>query len=146
VIIRMLWNMSAGRHDGRVWPPAGADFEVPDWEGEDLVNGGNAIKVADSAEAETDAPLEDLKSAAVEYAESETASEPEPETEPEPEAEAEADDEDEDDDGGEVGDGPPKPAAPKQDWVDWAVHQGAEWVTATNSTKQQLMEQYGQRP
>ncbi len=139
MIIQMLSNMSSGRHDGRPWPAAWTDFEVPDWEGEDLVNGGNAIKVSDSAEQQEDpaAPLEDLKEAAVEYAESEAV------TEPEPEPEAEVD---------PLADpvvtegGPPKPAASKQEWIDYAVSQGAEWIAATNSTKQQLMETYGQRP
>jgi len=134
VIIQMLSNMTSGRHDGRQWPAPWTDFEVPDWEGEDLVFGGNAIKVSDSPEPkeDPDAPLEDLKVAAVEYAESEAHAEPDPEPEPETEVKAEG--------------GPPKPAASKQEWIDYAVNQGAEWIAATNSTKQQLMEQYGQRP
>jgi len=139
VIIQMLSNMTSGRHDGRVWPAPWTDFEVPDWEGEDLVFGGNAIKVADSAveQDDADSPLEDLKEAAVEYAEAEAETSSEPV--PEPEADA-------DGDGGDEEEGPPKPSASKQDWIDYAVNQGAEWITATNSTKQQLMEKYGQRP
>lgn len=139
MIIQMLSNMTSGRHDGRLWPAPWTDFEVPDWEGEDLVFGGNAIKVSDSAEetVEEQAPLEELKSAAVEYAESETETpaDPEPEAEADPLA-----------DPVKVEGGPPRPAASKQEWIDYAVNQGAEWITATNSTKQQLMEQYGQRP
>ena len=136
----MFSNMTSGRHDGRVWPPAGVDFEVPDWEGEDLVNGGNAVKVADSPGAGVDTPLEDLKEAAVEYAEAET-----PEPEPEPEAEADVEADPLADPVKTEGD-PPRPAASKQEWIDYAVNQGADWIAANNSTKQQLMEQYGQRP
>lgn len=135
MIIQMLSNMTSGRHDGRLWPAPWTDFEVPDWEGEDLVNGGNAIKVSDSPEVQEDpeVPLEDLKEAAVEYAEAEAEAEAEtPEPEPEVEVKAEG--------------GPPRPAASKQEWIDYAVSQGAEWIAATNATKQQLMETYGQRP
>ena len=85
-------------------------------------------------EPEPESPLEDLKSAAVEYADSEAEAE-QPEAEPEAEAGVESQDTA----------GPPKPAATKQEWINWAVSQGAEWIAATNSTKQQLMEQYGQR-
>lgn len=137
MIIRMFHTMSSGRHDGRVWPPAGVDFEVPDWEGEDLVNGGNAYKVSDSLveEENPEAPLDDLKAAAVDYAESV----PEPEPAPEPDNEV------------PVGvqpevPGPPRPAASKQDWIEWALSQGADQIAAMNATKQQLMELYGQRP
>lgn len=138
----MLSNMSSGRHDGRPWPAAWTDFEVPDWEGQDLVDGGNAIFVRDSPSAkdekDPEAPLEDLKVAAVDYADSEA-------------SDGDADDDDDADDepetdGGQQAGGPPKPSSTKQEWVDYAVSQGAEWIDASNSTKQQLMERYGQRP
>ena len=115
--------------------PAGCDDGGPDWEGKDLIGAGLAIEAdAMDPEPEPESPLEDLKSAAVEYADSEAEAE-QPEAEPEAEAGVELQDTA----------GPPKPAATKQEWIDWAVSQGAEWIAATNSTKQQLMEQYGQR-
>lgn len=49
MLIRMRWQMSGGRHDGRPWPPGGIDFDVPRWEGEDLIRGG----MADPADAES---------------------------------------------------------------------------------------------
>lgn len=139
MIIQMLSNMSSGRHDGRVWPAAWTDFEVPDWEGEDLVSGGNAIKVADSW---PDEPEPKFATGGV------VVPEPEPETEPVTETpeESELGEPPGETPGGNPSD-PPKPAASKQEWIDYAVNQrGAEWIEATNSTKQQLMEQYGQRP
>ena len=117
---------------------------MPDWEGEDLVNGGNAVKVADSPppkRARKKEPEPVKQPEPVEEPEAEVQAETE--TEPEVEGEAEVEDKTE----AEAGEaGPPRPAASKQEWIDWAVSQGAEWITATNSTKQQLMEQYGQRP
>ena len=121
MIIRMLSSMSSGRHDGRVWPPAGVNFEVPDWEGEDLVRGGNAVMVIGSDEEKQ------AKAVAAEPAEP---------AEPA---------EDSEDSGPQEDGQPPRPAASKQEWIDWAVSQGANDVDAMNATKQQLMETYGQR-
>ncbi len=137
MIVRMLVSISGSRNDS-AWPAAGATLELPDDEGQDLIGAGLAVE-ADSLDAEPEpepvsepeepvAPLEDLKSAAVGYADSEAQA-----TEQETAQETETG-------------GPPKPAASKQDWIDYAVSQGAEWIAATNSTKQQLMEDYGQRP
>jgi len=141
MIVRMVVGISGSRNDS-AWPPPGGELEVSDAEGQELIAIGLAVKVSGSVKAEPEkdvaAPLEDLKTAAVDYADSE--------------AETADDEEDQDADeepgGGQSqkAGGPPRPAAPKQDWVDWAVAQGAEWITATNSTKQLLMEQYGQRP
>ena len=131
MIIQMLANMSSGRHDGRVWPPAWTDFEVPDWEGRDLVAGGNAIFVADSWPA---AP------------EPEPVSEPLPHLHELPESEPESVSEPEEEPVQESPGGPPRPAAPKADWVDWAMANGVGEDEANGMTKQQLMELYGQRP
>lgn len=139
MIVQMLFSMSSGRHDNRVWPPPGVDFEVPDWEGEDLVNGGNAIKVADSpgpvpaqvqVQIQVPEPVPEPEPAPepVEVADREPV--PDMKLEPEP----------------EVPGGPPRPAAPKAEWVEWALQQGADQIDANNATKQQLMELYGQRP
>jgi hypothetical protein len=42
----MRYYISGGRHDGRDWPQPDVPIEVPDWEGEDLIRGGNAVRVA----------------------------------------------------------------------------------------------------
>jgi hypothetical protein len=44
--------------------------------------------------------------------------------------------------GGEA-DGPPAKSAPKSDWVDYAVAQGADPDEADGSTKDQLIDTYG---
>jgi len=42
----MIEQRSGGRYDGRVWPPVGEDFDVPDEEGAGLCAQGSAIPVA----------------------------------------------------------------------------------------------------
>lgn len=140
MIIRMYHQMSSGRHDGRAWPPPGVDFEVPDWEGHDLVQGGNAVVVS---EKETPAytpppevppgpepqpwpPYEPGRLAGPAAA---------PEPAPEPAAEPVLG----------VAPEPPRPGQPKADWVSWAVSNGVSEEEASQLTKQQLMEAYGQR-
>jgi hypothetical protein len=49
MLVRMRYQMSGGRHDGRPWPPLGVDFEVPDWEGRDLIRGEMADPADDAA-------------------------------------------------------------------------------------------------
>lgn len=140
MIIRMFHQMSSGRHDGRRWPPPGVDFEVPDWEGHDLVDGGNAVMVSEKETPEY-VPPPDLPPA------------PEPQqwppyepgrlagpSQPEPAEVTPAD---------VVPDviaEPPRPGSPKADWVAWAVENGISDEEASQLTKQQLMEAYGQRP
>lgn len=48
--VRMLVGVSGYRHDGEKWPPAGTEITVPDWEGEDLIRGQNAVAVGDEPE------------------------------------------------------------------------------------------------
>lgn len=45
--VRMIVGVSGTRHDGEPWPPAGETLECPEWEAQDLINGGNAVKVGD---------------------------------------------------------------------------------------------------
>ena len=40
---------------------------------------------------------------------------------------------------------PPKPASPKQDWIEWAISEGADPEQAANMTKVDLMSRYGSR-
>jgi hypothetical protein len=46
-------------------------------------------------------------------------------------------------DGDSDEDGPPAKAAPKADWVDYAVAQGADAEEAESLTKQELVDLYG---
>lgn len=50
MLIRMKQQMSGGRHDGKPWPPPFTPFEVPDWEGRDLILGGMADPYGKDAE------------------------------------------------------------------------------------------------
>lgn len=143
MIIRMFHQMSSGRHDGRVWPAPGVDFEVPDWEGRDLVAGGNAVMVSDKPTAAYETPP-DVKPGPEPqqwppYEPGRFAGPVQPEPEPEPEPEVERFTE------GRSSLEPPKAAQPKSDWVDWAVAHGVSEEEANALTKQQLMEAYGQR-
>ena len=168
MIVRMRFQMSGGRHDGRAWPPPATPFEVPDWEGLDLIRGGMADPHGREAEklarevAEHPTPGHPSK-----------LDEPEPEPEPEP-AQAETEPGPEppvagtvaDDGAGDSGvaegesaaepapdpplPGPaadtPSPASPKQAWIDYAVSvHGADVHAAGNMTKADLMSRYGGR-
>jgi hypothetical protein len=55
----MIQQMSGPRHDGSDWPAFGAEFEVPDWEGPELVAGGLAVPVAEERKVEVAAPPPD---------------------------------------------------------------------------------------
>ncbi len=128
MIVRMAVAISGSRNDS-AWPAPGDTLEVPDDEGQELIKLGLAVPAGHAPKPKPEPP---------------PAPKVEAKVQPEPEV---GDDEDEDDSGPpRVPGGPPRPAASKQEWIDWAVSQGAEWIFATNSTKQQLMETYGQRP
>jgi hypothetical protein len=117
--VQMLHYISGGRHDGRDWPAAGEPLTVPEWEAQDLFLAQLARPWPGGDEPETAAPVPEPEPAPV----------PEPAAGPEAEGQGEA----------------PRPAAPKQDWVDWAVAHGAGEDEANAATKQQLMEAYGER-
>lgn len=147
--IRMIVGVSGYRHDGRPWPPAGGEIEVPDWEADDLIRGQNAVpheqphdrpvtpapvpgeaRPASQVEAEEGARRGFIQQAEQHLAEhpgvAETATE-------------EA-----------AGPGPaevarPAPADVKQAWIDYAVSQGADPETAAAMTKADLMSRYGGR-
>ena len=144
--VQMLVHITGGRADGSVWPQVGHDkpLKISQAEAEDLYRaqlarpwpGGDADE--QTAEAAATAQTEALVEASEpppQWPPAEPGrmgvSQPDPEPEQEPEQEAGA---------------APRPAAPKADWVDWAVSQGATEENANASTKQQLMEQYGARP
>ena len=119
MIIQMIYQMSGGRYDDRMWPPPGVDFEVPDEEGRGLVLCGAAREVARPPEPEP---------------------EPEPELEPEPEPTPEPAPEP------ALAELPqPAPGDPKQAWVDYAVSQGAPRAEAEDRTKAQLQAAFGGR-
>lgn len=58
MLVRMRYQMSGGRHDGRKWPPLGATIEVPDWEGADLIRGEMAVAAGKDAKAIMDSLAE----------------------------------------------------------------------------------------
>ena len=144
--IRMLIAISGGRHDDRPWPPAGAEIDVPDHEGQDLLRAGHAVYVAPSAPVPP--PVETARVVSEGAA---TAAGPVPrETVPPGPSQAELDDAKAGQaaqDAGPVPDEmpPPAPGDPKQAWVDYAVSQGAGPETAGRMSKADLMSRYGGR-
>lgn len=129
-VIAMVIQMSGGRYDDRQWPGPGIPFEVPDWEGAGLVADHNAVKLYEIPDGEPVPPAVEEPAAA----------EPVPSWE------------DEHDRLEAVADGtvepqaePPRPADPKQAWIDYAVTQGASVDEATSMTKIDLMSRYGGR-
>lgn len=123
MIVQMTVNMSGGRHDDRAWPPAWVDFEVPDWEGRDLVRSGIARFVRHSG-TPSPPPVQEPSPAAVVSEPARTAHGPVSEDEP-PQ--------------------PPKAVDPKQVWADYAVSLGEDEEHVATLTKAQLMERYGSR-
>jgi hypothetical protein len=127
--IRMRDTISGGRHDGRPWPPAHTDFQVPAWEANDLLRGGLAYPGKEPVSKKPEPPEYDL-----------SVPEPKPlwEKAREPAADPGL---------------PPPPAgkpAPsaadsKQRWMDYAVSQGGDPDDVTDMTKAQLMQTYGGR-
>jgi hypothetical protein len=144
--VQMLVHITGGRADGSVWPAVGHEkpLKVSKAEAQDLYTaqlarpwpGGDEEE--QTAEAAATAQTEALVEAAVPPVQWPPDEPTRMGAQAEPVAEAdepEAQDAD-----------APKPAAPKADWVEWAVSQGADEEEANASTKQQLMEQYGARP
>ena len=144
--IRMLIAISGGRADDRAWPPAGAEIDVPDGEGNDLLRGGHAVYVGPSAPPSlppVPPPLPPLpvppEPAALVSEPAATAAGPvvpEPAApEPEPAAEPEL----------PVA---PGPADPKNAWIEYAVSKAktpAEADAAARMSKADLMSRYGGR-
>jgi len=131
--VQMLVHITGGRADGTQWPDVGHDkpLKVSPAEAEDLYRaqvarpwpGGDDDERA--AEAETEQAQAMPEEAAPVQ---ETAPEAEPDS-------AQV----------QVQYGPPRPAASKAEWAQWARQKGAsdEWVAS--ATKQEMMEQYGAR-
>jgi len=150
--VRMLIGVSGERHDGRRWPPAGGEIDVPDWEADDLILGQNAMEAGAAAEPEPE-PEPDPGPEPVAEIPPGTLAEPWPEqgtgvaaeagltAEPvvvaaDPPAEPEA---------VQPAVAPP-PSAPKQAWIDYAVQaHAADPAEAGAMTKADLMSRYGGR-
>lgn len=141
----MRIHISGGRHDDRPWPPAGGEIDVPDLEGHDLIRAGHAVFVRDSVPPPALEPAAPLVSEPSETAAGPTLQEwddrilaamkrevPIPEDQEALDAEPE-----------EVL--LPAPSAPKQDWIEYAVSQGADPEMAARMTKVDLMSRYGGR-
>lgn len=144
--VRMLIGVSGERHDGRRWPPAGGEIDVPGWEADDLILGQNAVE-AGAADPEPDPdPVPDPEPAdevppgtlAEPWPVAETVAEPvvtgdasaDPPAEPDAVQPAVA----------------PPPSAPKQAWIDYAIQaHAADPAEATAMTKADLMSRYGGR-
>jgi len=139
-VVVMVHQMSGGRYDDRPWPPPGYEFEVPDWEGEGLVRSSSAVKIR---ELDDDLPAYVTPPAPVSLP-AETAAGPAepsvwipdagltllPESPPGSAVDVPAE---------------PRPADPKQAWIDYAVSQGEPADTAGAMTKADLMSKYGGR-
>jgi cell division protein FtsN len=128
--ITMVTPVSGGRADGRPWPDprSGEPIEVPAAEADDLIAGGMA--------AEAEPPGQEPA--------------PAPEADPEPAREKTVFRDDLDKAVEELPDAPaaekpdpPKPADPKQAWVDYAVACGADENEAAGMTKADLADKYG---
>ena len=125
MIIRMLIQMSGSRYDDRMWPPPFINFEVPDEEGRGLIASGVALEVEMPKEEKPapPAPPADLPAAVFEPL-------PSSSNTPAPAA---------------VSPEPPRATDSKQDWVEYAVSQGAVRAEVENQTKAQLQSVYGGR-
>jgi hypothetical protein len=173
MIIAMTITTSGGRHDDRPWPPAGVPLEVEDWEGEALVAQHNAVDLTGQVTRDQLAPGSRLPETAyitppapvsepALTASGPVREDPPPEPrEPPPDdppgshpasppdellREHLATDDDRQDSPPEpVQDDPPKPADPKQDWIDYAVSQGMGADQAAAMTKADLMSRFGGR-
>jgi hypothetical protein len=141
----MYDHISGGRWDGREWPPAGGEIDVPDWEGRDLITGRLAVLAQEQR------------------ARSMTEGEPEPPSAPPEPPPPEAPPAEETQVSAVTGVSPlaetsmtsagapagagemPRPQDAKQAWIDWAVASGADPEQAAAMTKADLMSRYGGR-
>ena len=129
--VKMIFNISGGRADGRPWPDAGYPLVLEDGEAADLVRGGMALWDEPPGWQPAPPVLPKAPPEAMVSEPAKTAAGPvatEPVAEPEPER-TEA----------------PASYAPKAAWVDWAMKHGASEDEANMATKAQLMESYGDR-
>jgi hypothetical protein len=166
-------HVSGGRWDGRDWPLANGEIEVPEWEARDLIAGGLAVPASGGAgDSAVPAPQGEVPAHPEPGAGASAAAEPEPApsqlpgTPPEPDpvlppevspvagvspvAEAAAIAEatqmpEPDPPPEEVPASPPAPNDVKQHWIDYAVTQGENPDTAMAMTKADLMSKYGGR-
>jgi hypothetical protein len=155
--IRTFISPAGGRHDDRPWPPIGSELDVPAWEGQDLIRANHAVFLRWVEEAVPDpvpaVPVvsEPAQTAAGPLTEPVIVPDPEPVIVPEPEPEPVIVPEPEPEPSRSVSDVPPEPAEapapsdPKQDWIDYAVSQGADAAEAARQTKADLMSRYGGR-
>lgn len=129
--IRMVTGISGGRADGRAWPSAGHEIDVPDHEGADLIRARHAIYVGPAEPPPQPAEVQVVSES------SPTGAGPEPE---EPAAEESGIP---DEETGEIPE--PKPSDPKQSWIDYAMSRGATEDEANGMTKADLMSRHGGR-
>lgn len=144
--VRMLVDMQGGRHDNQQWPGYKGVIDVPQWEADQLIRGGNAEPY--------DAPdlnrgWDVLRAATPDYESYLERLDGENEVEDEEEGIVVAYDDDDDDfdrrdDEDEVTTQVKRPATSdnKAAWIAWAVSQGATVERASAKTKAQLIADY----
>lgn len=148
--IRMLMSMSGSRHDNQDWPPYGECIDVPEWEGEQLIRGGNA-ELAD--EEFLDRGYEVLRVPDPNYEDRlrEGYNEDEEEDEDlsregEEKEEIDYDADFERDDSENVVEQvvvKPKTVANKDVWIEYAVFKGGDRKQVAELTKAQIISKYG---
>lgn len=129
--VQMLVSISGGRPNGP-WPVAGQPLTVEDWEADHLIRGG----LARPWPGEDSLPVPAAAVPAVTEPAAAQAQAGTPAAVPSGPAAT-----------GTEGTaaGPPKPFAPKQAWIDWAIAKGAAEEEASALTKAELQEIYGGR-
>ena len=154
-VVRMKDHISGGRWDGRAWPPANGEIEVPEWEATDLIRGQLAVLAGGGAgrsavpAPQPEAPAQNEPGAGASTPLPGRPPEPAPVAPPEVSAVAEvypaaevaqlpdAQPPDAED--------PPAPGDIKQKWIDYAITQGEDPATAAAMTKADLMSKHGGR-
>jgi hypothetical protein len=159
--IAMHSQISGGRADGTQWPWPHTPFQVPDAEGADLLRGGLGYRVDPPVTAPPPPEPERVPVVSRETVfredlnEAVTGLAPGPEVTGGPPGDPEVTGQDAPyGDPGSPGDpavssalppGPPRPADPKQAWVEYAVAQGTGEDEANLMTKADLMSRFGGR-
>jgi len=166
----MLTHMTTGRYDSREWPPYQGVFDVPEWEAEHLVRGGNAeypdapildrgydvlrtpdpdyesgLKLADGGPLEEGSLEAALRESGLMDLIEDSRAHPERMTAVD--LDDFDNDFDRDDDDNEVEDVTPQVKRPstvdnKDAWIEWAVHKGADRERAAAKTKKMLIADY----
>lgn len=147
-VIRMLMTFSGGRYDGRDWPPYNGLIDVPQWEAEQLIGGGNAEP---ATEEELDRGYEVLRVPDPNFEDRlregyEDEEEEDEDLYREDDGEEEADFDEDFDRDEEASEAPevkqPYSSANKDTWIDYAVYKGGDRKQVAELTKAQIISKY----